>query len=538
MAHWRDRQQVAMRRETHFDGRVVSCFTDRPRSVWQMFAATADAHPDQEALAGEEGSVSYFELHERAARLGANFLRDGLKKGDRIAVLLGNRFAFVEIYLACAWAGLVMVPLNTRQPAPEIAYACNQCTAAALVFDTGLAGNIPNKTQITTVLHRYSVGGDVDWAERLDQDAPTQTRFTPSIPTEVDEEDTAVILYTSGTTGRPKGAMLTHFNIVHSALHFAYSMDFEPGDRNLLAVPASHVTGLIANISTALIKGGAIVFLRAFKAADCLALMAREKVTHTLVVPAMYNLFLLTEGFEDYDLSAWKIGGYGGAPMPEATIAEMARRAPHVGLMNGYGATEATSPITMNPHPFAASHSDCVGLVLHCAEVAVMDENGIEVPPGEQGEIWMRGPSIVPGYWDNPEANRENFVGGYWKSGDIGSKDSDGFIRVFDRIKDMLNRGGFKVFSIEVENQISFHPNVMEMAIIGHPCPVLGERVHAVVVPIDADPSDRLAAEIRAFAAERLSDYKVPEAIHFRAAPLPRNANGKIIKTELRKEYA
>ncbi|MEM1164062.1 MAG: fatty acid--CoA ligase family protein, partial [Pseudomonadota bacterium] len=276
----------------------------------------------------------------------------------------------------------------------------------------------------------------------------------------------------------------------------------------------------------------------AFKARDCLALMERERVTHTLIVPAMYNLFLLTEGFDDFDLSAWKIGGYGGAPMPESTIVEMARRAPGVGLMNGYGATEATSPTTMNPPRFASSHSDCVGLVLHTAEVAVMDENGIEVPHGEQGEIWMRGPHIIPGYWDNPEANETNFVGGWWKSGDIGSQDIDGFIRVFDRIKDMLNRGGFKIFSIEVENQMSFHPNIMEMAIIGSPCPVLGERVHAVVVPRDADPTDDLADNIRAFAAERLSDYKVPEKIHFRTLPLPRNANGKIIKTELREEYA
>ena len=206
--------------------------------------------------------------------------------------------------------------------------------------------------------------------------------------------------------------------------------------------------------------------------------------------------------------------------------------------MNGYGATEATSPTTMNPPRFAASHSDCVGLVLHTAEVTVMDAEGNEVPPGEQGEIWMKGPHIIPGYWDNPKANAENFVGGFWKSGDIGSMDEAGFIRVFDRIKDMLNRGGFKIFSIEVENQLCFHPNVLEMAIIGKPCPVLGERVHAVVVPKGVEPSDALADDIRAFASERLSDYKVPEQIHFRTEPLPRNANGKIIKTELRKEYA
>ena len=167
-----------------------------------------------------------------------------------------------------------------------------------------------------------------------------------------------------------------------------------------------------------------------------------------------------------------------------------------------------------------------------------MGPDGVEVPPGTQGEIWMKGPHIIPGYWDNPQANRDNFVGGFWRSGDIGSMDEDGLIRVFDRIKDMLNRGGFKIFSIEVENQMSFHPNVMEMAIIGKPCPVLGERVHAVVVPKDAAPSDALAKDIRAFAAARLSDYKVPEEIIFRTDPLPRNANGKIVKTQLRQEYA
>ena len=531
--HWRDLQPLAMRRETHFDGRVVWCFTDRPSSVHEMFATAAAAHPDQDALVGEEGRVTYADLEARTARIAAGLTAAGLAKGERVAMLIGNRFAFVEVYLACQRAGLVTVPLNTRQPAPEIAYAATQCGASAIIFDAELSDNIPANDQIPTVRHLFSAYGETDRAapyEALAEAAPVD-------PVEVDEEDTAVILYTSGTTGRPKGAMLTHFNIAHSSLHFACSMGFEAGDRNLLAVPASHVTGLIANISTALIRGGAIVFLRTFKANDCLALMQDQRVTHTLIVPAMYNLFLLTEGFDDYDLSAWKIGGYGGAPMPEKTIAEMARRAPHVGLMNGYGATEATSPITMCPPENASSHSDTVGLVLHCAEVAVMDENGVEVPPGQQGEIWMRGPSIIPGYWDNPTANAENFVGGYWKSGDIGSMDEAGFIRVFDRIKDMLNRGGFKIFSIEVENQISFHPNVLEMAIIGKPCPVLGERVHAVVVPKDAAPCDDLAEDIRAFAAERLSDYKVPETIIFRTDPLPRNANGKIIKTQLREEY-
>ena len=530
--HWREEQPAPMRREVHFDGRVVWCLADRPRSVWQMFSDIAEKHPDQDCLVGEEGVLSYADLKDRASRVAGGLMASGLEKGERVALLMGNRFAFVEAFLACQSAGLVCVPMNPRQRPQEIAYAATQCGAAAIIYDADLSGNVPEGTDIPTVCHLWSAYGDGgEPYEALRAEAPVA-------PVEVGEEDCAALLYTSGTTGRPKGAMLTHLGIVHSSLHFAMSMEFEAGDRNLLAVPASHVTGLIANITTALVHGGAIVFLREFKAADCLALMAREKVTHTLIVPAMYNLFLLQDDFDSHDLSHWKIGGYGGAPMPEATIEEMARRAPHVGLMNGYGATEATSPTTMNPPRFASSHQDCVGLPLHCTEVGVFGEDGVELAPGEQGEIWMRGPNVIPGYWDNPEANADNFVGGWWKSGDMGSMTEDGFVKVHDRIKDMLNRGGFKVFSIEVESALSYHPNILESAIIGKPCPVLGERVHVVVVPKDAEAGDTLAQSIRAFAAERLSDYKVPEEIHFRTAPLPRNANGKIIKTQLREEYA
>lgn len=531
--HWCREQSVAMRRESHFGDRVVWCFADRPKSVQAMFEASARDYPDEDALVGEEGTLSYAALADRVAQIAAGLTAAGLGKGERVALLIGNRFAFVETWLACQHAGLVTVPMNTRQPAPEIAYAAGQCGAAAIIFDAELAGSIPDRDQIPTVRALFSAYGAAPGAGRYESLA----ECAPADPVEVGEDDCAVILYTSGTTGRPKGAMLTHLNIVHSSLHFAYSMEFEAGDRNLLAVPAAHVTGLIANISTALARGGAIVFLRQFKAADCLALIQHQRVTHTLIVPAMYNLFLLDEGFDSYDLSAWKIGGYGGAPMPEATIRELSRRAPGLGLMNGYGATEACSPVTMGPPRFAASRSDCVGLVLHCDEIAVMDPDGREVAPGAAGEIWMKGPNIIPGYWDNAAANAVNFVGGFWKSGDIGSQDADGFVRVFDRVKDMVIRGGYKIFSIEVENQLSFHPNIMESAIVGRHCPVLGERVHAVVVPKDAEPGAALADDIRAFARARLSDYKVPEVIHFRAAALPRNANGKIIKTELRKEY-
>lgn len=534
MSMWRDLQpQHRIRYEAHYGDRVIPCFAERPANLHAMIAASAAAHPDLPALIGEEGTVSYAAMMDRTARIAGGLLADGIEPGERVALLMGNRFAFVETFVACQRVGVVAVPLNPLQKAQEIAYAVNQCKAAALVHDAALAPNLPAAADVPTLRRRYAAYGEAAGSASYEALAAS----APADPVERAEEEVAALLYTSGTTGRPKGAMLTHLSIVHSSMHFAFSMEMRAGDRNLMAVPASHVTGLIANITTSLYCAAAVVFLREFKADRCLQLIEEAKVTHTLIVPAMYNLFLLNPEFDGFDLSSWRVGGYGGAPMPQATIAEMALRAPHIRLMNGYGATEATSPTTMMPAHHTAAHSDSVGGVLHCAEIRIMDENGVELPPGERGEIWMRGAHMVPGYWDNPEANRANFVGGYWKSGDIGAMDADGFVYVFDRMKDMLNRGGYKVFSVEVENQLSFHPRIVECAIIAKPCPVLGERVRAIVVA-KGEGSPALAEDIRAFAAERLSDYKVPEEVIFRADPLPRNPNGKVVKTVLRAEYA
>ncbi|OYU83665.1 MAG: hypothetical protein CFE45_26275 [Burkholderiales bacterium PBB5] len=308
-------------------------------------------------------------------------------------------------------------------------------------------------------------------------------------------------------------------------------------DRSALAVPASHVTGLVATVLSMLAVGGCIVIVPVFKAADFLALMAAERVTHTLMVPAMYQLCLLQPGLASTDLGAWRVGGYGGAPMPVATIDALASALPGLTLLNAYGATETTSPTTMMPRGQTRRHADTVGVALPAARVMVVDEHGHELPPGETGELWIAGPMVVPGYWANPEATAASFTAGYWHSGDLGSVDAAGYVRVFDRKKDMLNRGGYKVYSVEVENVLMAWPGMVEAAIVGRPCPVLGERVHAFV---HVDPAlnggEQHTAALRAFCAERLADYKVPETVTWRAEPLPRNANGKLMKRLLREQ--
>lgn len=516
---WNHIRLPPRRREAHFGDRIVTCFADRPDHVLAVLDVAAAARPGAEALVCGDVRIDYRGLRDRAARVAAGLAARGIGRGDRVALLLDNRPEFVVTLFACLHLGAIAVPLGTRLQGPEIAYILDHCGARLVVHEDALADRLPPGCAAVAL---------ADFA-LLEPDAAPPAAARPG------EEDTAVILYTSGTTGRPKGAMLSHFNIVHSLLHFQHCMGIAPGDRLLLAVPASHVTGLIALILAAVQGQACLIMLNGFRARDFLALAAAERMTHSLMVPAMYNLCLLDPDFERFDLSAWRIGGYGGAPMPQATITRLAEVLPGLGLMNAYGATETTSPATMMPAHLTPDHLDSVGLVLPCAAIVVADAEGREVPPGHAGELLIGGPMVVRGYWDNPQATAENFVAGFWRSGDVGSIDPDGFVRVFDRVKDMLNRGGYKIYSVEVENVLAAHPGVLEAAVIGKPCPVLGERVHAVIARRDPGLD---AAALGAFCAARLADYKVPESFTFSDDPLPRNANGKLLKRALRAEFA
>ena len=485
---------VNVRDERHFGDRKVRCFAARPATVMAAFQRACAARPQAEALVCGEVRLTYARLAERAAGVAAALARQGVGRGERVAMRLGNRVEFATALLGILHLGAVAVPIGMRLARPEVDYIVADCGARLLIED-----QVPE------------TGGDV-----------------PVAP--LAEEETAIILYTSGTTGRPKGAMLTHFNVVHSLLHFQHCMQLGPADRTVVAVPASHVTGVVALMLTTWNAQGAVIVMPEFKARDYLELASRERITYTILVPAMYKLCLLDPRFDRYDLSAWRVGCYGGAPMPAVAIAELAQKCPGLGLMNAYGATETTSPATIMPAAMTARHADSVGLAVPCGDIVVVDADGREVAPGESGELWIRGPMVVPGYWGNAEATAQSFTDGYWRSGDVGSKDAGGFVRVFDRLKDMINRGGHKVFSVEVENVLSHHPAVLESAIVGKPCPVLGERVHAFVSVRSGTGVD----ELKRFCAERLADYKVPETFTLMEEPLPRNANGKLLKRALR----
>jgi long-chain acyl-CoA synthetase len=490
-----------------------------------MFRAAVVRHPDRVALVLDEQRISYRDLDANVEWVAGNLIARGFAKGERIALLLGNRLEFVYSMLAAARAGIIVVPMNIRQRKPEIEFVLDQCEAAGLIYEASLAQNVPEPSLVPHLRSSFVVGG----AGENSFDVLLMPARAPRV--DVVEEDVFCLLYTSGTTGKPKGAMLTHLGTIHSVMHYEYGMGLsEEGEISILAVPPSHVTGLVANILTMIRVFGSTVLMPTFKARTFLEMAELERMTHSLMVPAMYNLCLLEPDFLRFGLSRWRIGGFGGAPMPEATIGRLAKALPGLALVNAYGSTETTSPATLLP-PGDHEHPDSVGKAVSCADVIVVDDDGREVSAGASGELWIAGPMVVPGYWSNPEANNSSFAGGYWRSGDIGSVDQHGYVRIFDRKKDMINRAGYKVYCVEVENVLANHPGVVECAVVGRADPVIGERVQAFVMPRDPVPSE---ADLRAFCAERLSDYKVPEAITFLSTALPRNANGKILKTALR----
>ena len=519
-----------IRQETHYDGREVACYAPRPRDIYSLLAAAAAAFPRKTAFVDDHRSVTYAKFENDVGRIAANLARAGVQRGDRVGLVLGNRIEFPEVVFACARLGVIVVPINIRQQLAENRFVVTHAGIKMLVHEAAYADRVPLVGDGNMLVARFSVGSDVEgsraYAELMrDADAPP--------PVAAAEEDIVAILYTSGTTGVPKGAMLTHFGVIHSCLHIRNALGLGPDDIGLLAVPASHVTGLVAQIYLMTLVQGANVIVSSFNAKECLAKISRERITLTILVPAMYNLFLLEPSLRELDFAHWRLGASGGALMPEATLQALTEALPHVTLANSYGATETTSPTSLMPLGEQAAHLDTVGRALPCGRVKVVDENDREAPFGELGEIWIAGPMVVPGYWNNDEANCNSFADGYWKSGDIGSIDAHGYLKVVDRKKDMVNRGGYKVYSVEVENVLSHHPQVLEVAIIAHPDPVLGERTHAFIF---GKGGSITREDIRDFCKTRLADYKVPDFVTVSAEPLPRNANGKILKPALRQK--
>jgi len=466
----------------------VQRYTGLPPSLVAVLRSAVDRWPDAEAVVEAGGErLTYGALWDRAGRVAGGLRAAGVRRGDRVAVRLPNGVPWVLAFLGTLLAGGVAVPVNTRFVAAETAHVLTD-SGAAVVLDTAELPDGP----------AYA---DLDLAE----------------------PDLAALFYTSGTTGAPKGARTTHGNllaIVESTRRIRLLDDEAVGERNLVSVPLFHVTGCNSQFLSMLHVGGCAVLLPAFSTGAFLDALEAERITMSTSVPAIYWLALQDPSFGRRDLSRLDLVSYGGAPMAPELVARLAAALPNARLGNGYGLSEAGSVVTYLPHEWALRRPESVGFPIPVDDVRV-----------EAGELVVRGQNVVDGYWGQPEQSAQVFAEGWLRTGDLAAVDEEGLVTVLDRAKDMVCRGGENVYSIEVESALSEHPQVGEVAVVGVPDEVMGERVGAVVVPAGAGFD---AAAVLAHARGRLAEFKVPEWLAVRTEPLPRNAGGKVLKPALR----
>jgi acyl-CoA synthetase (AMP-forming)/AMP-acid ligase II len=548
-----------------FGDRAVRSFVHRPANYDAMIRAAASRRPDAEAVVCGERRVPWRDLDARIESVAHGLMDAGLARGDRLAVMLDNRLEFIVAVLACVRAGGIAIPLGTRLGPMDVAYIVEHARPVLAITAQAWAGRFPARSSI---VRRYLVDAETSASAQATANADahadatasanananagmdTATRATvdgiarppadhfdslstapPQTLPQLSAEDPMMLMYTSGTTGKPKGVVLTHINFVHTVLHYLYALGIDAPQRSLLTIPASHIAGFGPVLSVTLASGGTTVLMRDFDAEQVLATVQRERITYSVLVPAMIQLCAQHPRLPTYDLATWRYGIYGGAIMPPPVIARLAHALPHLRMINAYGATETCAVCTIMPHELTSDFPSSVGLPLQCDDIRVVDPENPSLPAGGSGELLIRGPNVFARYWNDDAATAAAFEDGYWRSGDIGAIDDAGLVYVQDRVKDMINRGGYKVFSAEVEAALTAHAGVADCAVVGVPHPVLGEKTFAFVQPRTADVT---AEVLRDFLAARIADYKVPDFWEVGSAPIPRNQNGKMQKAELR----
>ncbi|MDV3130313.1 long-chain fatty acid--CoA ligase [Mycobacterium sp. 21AC1] len=487
--------------------------------------------PDRPAITFEDHTLSYGEFADRIDRLASELVAGGAGSGHRVGYLGPNHPAFLITLFACARAGATFVPLNFRLTGPELAYIINDAGIHTLIADATLTPAVDSLRAGLGLSRFVALSTTSGWEEF---DELLAARAPIAEPAHPDPGDVAVIMYTSGTTGLPKGAMLTHGNLFWNNVNALLTFDVTSADTTYVAAPMFHIGGLNVTTLLTLQKGGHVILVASFDAARTLTDITRYRVTTMFGVPAMFLFMSRLPEFATSDLSSVGYFVCGGAPVPEPLMRSYAEHG--VVFAQGYGLTE-TAPLALATGVSdsarkigAAGHK-----VLPLSDVRVVDTDNTPVMPGEPGEICVRGPQVMLGYWNNPVATNAVIDGeGWFHTGDIGHEDSDGYIHVVDRLKDMVVTGGENVYPAEVESVLYSHPAVAEVAVVGLPDITWGEAVTAVVAT--APGAAVTLDELRQFAAGRLARYKLPLRLEVVDA-LPRNPAGKVLKLQLRERF-
>jgi fatty-acyl-CoA synthase len=496
------------------------------------FSRRARQTPQRPALTYEGTTQSFADMQDRIDRLAAVLQAGGACRGDRIAFLGVNQPAFFELLFAAARLGAIFVPLNFRLTGPELDYIINNAGVHTLVADAGHRPIIDNIRARLPCRRWLSADAAAEGWQVLDEMINTAVPLATGAAT--DDDDIAVIMYTSGTTGRPKGTMLSHGNLWWANISGKFDAEIRSSDISLVMAPLFHIGGLNVTPLTTWQQGGQVILHRGFDAGRFLADVAQHRVTTSFAVPAMLLFISQHADFEATDLSSLRLIIAGGAPVPEALLRLYAARG--VPMNQGYGLTETAPAGTYLGDDFAAAKLGSAGKPGYFVDLRIVGTDGrTDLPAGARGEIIMRGPNIMLGYWNKPEATAAAIDSeGWFHSGDIGYLDDDGFLFICDRMKDMIISGGENIYPAEVETVLYDHAAIAEVAIIGEPDDRWGESVTAIAALKPGATLD--LEELRAWGTERLARYKLPSRLEIVAA-LPRNPAGKVLKFELRERF-
>jgi len=483
------------------DAHGIAHYSERPASLVHLLRASVDRDAAATAVVVVGGeSLNYGELWDRAARVAGGLEREGVRRGARVAIRLPNGIDWVLAFFGAQMLGAVVVPVNTRFTDEEVAYVIDDA-GARFTFLPGAP--LPDGA--------------------------------PEVIEDLAPRDLAAIFYTSGTTGFPKGAMTSHGNFTtnsENAFRCLFAERSEgPGISTLVSVPLFHVTGCNSQLIPMLELGGRVEILSSPLDFDgFFRAVGTHGVNQLVSVPAIYHAVIHHPRFATLDVGGVRWVSYGGAPIAESLVASIQRAFPNARVGNGFGLTETSSLTSFLPHEEAAEHADSVGFAMPVVDLSIHSPD----PRSGVGELLVRGPNVVAGYWNKPRATAETFVDGWLHTGDVARIDEDGLLYIVDRKKDMINRGGENVYSIEVENALAGAPGVGEAAVVAVSDEMMGEKVGAVIVPLAGRAIDVQA--VLSHCRARLADFKVPQYVAIREEPLPRNPGGKLLKKQLREE--
>jgi long-chain acyl-CoA synthetase len=477
----------------------------------------AQYYAERTALVSDGKRSTFRELHDRVARIAGALSRHGFGIGDRLAILLPNEPEYIELVYACAWLGVIAVPLNIRLSAIEIDHVLTDANPRGLIRHSSLP--------VPTV--------QPPWQLMLDKE-PLDVRgdFHPELI--YDPEAILALVYTSGTTGRPKGVALTHANVLANVHFLNYWMPYKEGGVYLHAAPMFHIVDFPL-LFAAPAFGTCQVTMPKFSPQSFCETVERERVTYTVLVPTMINMLIQFPELKNYDLTSLERLAYGGSLMAPELIHRIREVLPNLKLVQGYGLSETGFLTGLLDHEHTEDRLLSCGRPCPGIDLRIMDESGKEVVAGQRGELAARGANVMRGYWNNPEEMTHAFRDGVFRTGDVGYQDTDGYFYIMDRLKDMIVTGGENVYSGEVETVIYAHPAVREAAIFGIPDPKWGELVMACVV---LKPGAILSADdLIAYCRRSLANYKVPRRIEFLDTELPKSGTGKILKRILRERF-